>query len=96
MALIKTPKYLRSVKKIVSSHKLTQKIIDDTEMLLLENRYDISLHFKSITCKRDKNRYSVRVPNSAYRILITLLENDDMGLVTLLNHKDYDRHNKDC
>ena len=33
MALIKTPKYLRSVKKIVSSHKLTQKIIDDTEIV---------------------------------------------------------------
>jgi len=96
MSLIKTPKYLRSVKKIISSHKLNKEIIDDTEILLLENRHDTSLHFKAITCKRDKNRYSIRVPNTAYRILITLLENDNLGLVALLNHKDYDRHNKDC
>jgi len=48
-----------------------------------------------ITCKKDKNRYSITVPSTQYRILMTILD-DVAYLVALLNHKEYDKNNKDC
>ena len=95
MIIEKTPRYNRTVKKIIKSHKLTKEIIEDTENLFKTNPHEPSLHFKPITCKKDKNRHSIRVSNTQYRILITLLD-DVAYLVALLNHKDYDKNNKDC
>jgi len=90
MIIEKTPRYNRTVKKIIKSHKLTKEIIEDTENLFTTNPYE-----PSITCKKDKNRHSIRVSNTQYRILITLLD-DVAYFVALLNHKDYDKNNKDC
>jgi len=95
MNIDKTPRYNRTVKKIIKSHKLTKEIIEDAENLFISNPYEPSLHFKPITCKKDKNRHSIRVPNTQYRILMTLLD-DVAYLVALLNHKEYDKNNKDC
>ncbi len=95
MKIDKTPRYNRTVKKIIKSYKLTKEVIEDTENLFISNPYEPSLHFKSITCKKDKNRHSIRVPNTQYRILMTLLD-DVTYLVALLNHKEYDKNNKDC
>ena len=95
MIIEKIPRYNRSVKKIIKSHKLTIKDIEKTENLFIENPQNILLHYKSITCKKDKNRYSIRVPNSQYRILMTILD-DIAYFQALLNHKDYDKNNKDC
>ena len=95
MTIDKTPRYNRTVKKIIKSHKLTKEVIEDTENLFIANPYEASLHFKSITCKKDKNRHSIRVPNTQYRILMTLID-DIAYFVALLNHKEYDKNNKDC
>ena len=95
MQIDKTPRYIRSVKKIIKSHKLTQNEIDEVENIFETNPYNPSLHFKPIVCKKDKYRYSIRVPNSQYRILVTLLD-DIAYLVVLVNHIDYDKNNKDC
>jgi len=95
MIIEKTPRYNRTVKKIIKSHKLTIKEIEKTEMLLMENPNNPKLHYKSIVCKKDKNRYSIRVSNTQYRILITVLD-DIAYLQALLNHRDYDKNNKDC
>lgn len=95
MTLHKTPKYERSVKKIITSNKLTQELIGETEELFLKDPQTPSLRYHPIKCKKDKFRYSITVPNTQYRILLTVLESKAY-LVALLNHKDYDRHNKHC
>jgi len=95
MTIDKTPRYNRTVKKIIKSHKLTKEVIEDTENLFISNPHEPSLHFKPIICKKDKNRHSIRVPSTQYRILITLLD-EVAYLVALLNHKEYDKNNKDC
>ena len=96
MKLHKTPKYERNVKKIISSHKLTKEEIEETEKLFEHRPQDTSLRYHKITCKKDKFRYSITVPNTQYRILLTVIDENRVYLVALLNHKDYDRHNKHC
>ncbi|MFK5975836.1 MAG: plasmid stabilization protein [Sulfurovum sp.] len=81
--------------QIDKTPKLTKNEIDEVENIFKTNPYNPSLHFKLIVCKKDKSRYSIRVPNSQYRILITLLD-DIAYLVVLVNHSDYDKNNKDC
>jgi mRNA-degrading endonuclease YafQ of YafQ-DinJ toxin-antitoxin module len=95
MTLHKTPKYERSVKKIISSHALTKEEIEETEELFKKDPLTPSLRYHKIACKKDKYRHSITVPNTQYRILLTVLE-DNAYCVALLNHKDYDRHNKHC
>lgn len=95
MIIEKTPRYYRTVKKIVKTHKLTTEEIEETERLFGENHLNPVLHYKDITCKKDKNRWSIRVPNTQYRILMTVL-GDMAYFVALLNHRDYDKNNKDC
>ncbi len=95
MTIDKTPRYNRTVKKIIKAHKLTNEEIIATEELFLSDYKHKSLRFHSITCKKDKNRYSITVPNTQYRILMTIID-DVAYLVALLNHRDYDKNNKDC
>ncbi|MDQ7086039.1 MAG: plasmid stabilization protein [Sulfurovum sp.] len=95
MKIEKTPRYHRAVKKIIKTHKLTQYEIEETENTFKIYYLDPTLHYKSIRCKKDKYRYSIRVPNTQYRILMTILE-DTAYFVSLLNHRDYDKNNKDC
>jgi len=95
MIIEKTPRYNRTVKKIIKSHKLSISEIEKVETLFIENHNNPTLHYKSIICKKDKNRYSIRVLNTQYRILLTILDNIAY-FQALLNHKDYDKNNKDC
>ena len=95
MIIEKTPRYNRTVKKILKAHKLTQTVIEETEAIFLENHLNPTLHYKDIICKKDKNRHSIRVVNTQYRILMSVLD-DVAYFVALLNHKDYDKNNKDC
>ena len=95
MIIEKTPRYNRTVKKIIKSHKLSISEIEKVETLFIENHNNPTLHHKSIICKKDKNRYSIRVLNTQYRILLTILD-DIAYFQALLNHKDYDKNNKDC
>ncbi len=95
MKLDKSPRYKRGVKKILKAHKLTQEAIVQTEELFLNDPQTPSLRYHQIKCKKDKNRYSISIPNTQYRILLSNF--GDMAiLVALLDHDEYDKNNKDC
>jgi len=95
MKLIKRPRYERTVKKILKAHKLDKDIIIQTEDMFIENPKEPSLRYHKIICKKDKHRWSITVPNTQYRILITQIE-ETAYFVALLNHREYDKNNKDC
>lgn len=55
-----------------------------------------SLAFKHITCRYDKNLYSLRV-NSNLRVLVNKIPNDDVVIfINLLTHSEYDRKIRKC
>jgi len=95
MTIIETTQYARTKKKILKKYILSQEQIDTTLTLFQENQEDPTLHYKKMTCKKDKNRYSIRVLNTQYRILITVLE-EEVLLVCICDHDDYDARNKGC
>jgi len=90
-----TIQYLRTKKRLLKKHSLSVNDIEETISLFKTNRDDHSLQYKKMTCKKDKNRYSIRVLNTQYRILMTVV-GDEAFLVCVCNHGDYDRLNKDC
>ena len=49
----KLPRYNRTVKKVLRSHKLTQEQIEETETLFIENHLNLVLHYKAFL---NKNR----------------------------------------
>jgi len=71
MEIDRLSRYERDVKKMVKKRKLTQKEIDDTEILFLKDKYIKSLRYHPITCKKDKQRHSLTIPNTQYRILFS-------------------------
>ena len=87
--------YLRTLKRITKKRTLSSSIIDSAIALYLEDNKDVRLQFKSIQCKRDKNRHSIRIPNTQYRILMSIM-NDISLLVCICDHDDYDFRNKNC
>jgi len=95
MIIIETKQYLRTKKKILKRFILKEKDIEFTLKLFQENPKEISLHYKKMTCKKDKNRYSIRVLNTQYRILMTV-ERDNAILACVCDHNDYDIRNKGC
>jgi len=95
MQIYKTSQYLRTQKKLIKKHALSQTDIDETLVLFKEDPANISLHFKKMTCKKDKDRYSIRIINAQYRILMNIT-NEDAYLVCVCDHDEYDRRNKDC
>ncbi len=95
MKIDKSPRYNRTVKKILKSHTLSRDKIEECEKLFEDDYKHYSLRYHQIRCKKDKNRYSITVPSTQYRILLSNF-GDKVILVALLNHKDYDQNNKDC
>ncbi len=95
MTVIETKQYLRTKKKLLKKHSLSEKNIESTIDLFMKKSDDSSLHYKKMTCKKDKDRYSIRVLTTQYRILMTVIENEAF-LVCICSHDDYDRLNKDC
>ena len=87
--------YLRTLKRITKKRILSSTLIDAAIHLYLEDKTDIRLQFKSINCKRDKNRHSIRIPNTQYRILMSIT-NEISLLVCICDHDDYDLRNKNC
>jgi len=95
MIIDKSSKYLRDVQKLVKSNTLNLEKIETCEKLFVKDYQHTSLRYHQIKCKKDKNRYSISIPNTQYRILATII--DDIAYFrTLLNHKSYDRINKNC
>ena len=95
MTIEKLPRFLRDVKKLTKKHLLTSEQIEETEQLFIEDCELKSLRYHAITCKKDKNRWSITVPNTQYRILVSDL-GDVVKFLTLLDHNAYDRINKNC
>ncbi len=95
MTIEKLPRFLRDVKKLTKNRLLTIEQIEKTEELFIENRELKSLRYHPITCKKDKDRWSITVPNTPYRILVSDL-GDVVKFNTLLDHDAYNRINKNC
>lgn len=95
MIINKSSKYTRDVQKLIKSNSLSLVKIEACEKLFEEDYKHISLRYHQIKCKKDKNRYSISIPNTQYRILATVIDNIAY-FRTLLNHKSYDRINKNC
>lgn len=95
MTTIETVQYLRTKKKLLKKHSVSENDIETTLGVFTQDRDNVLLHYKKMICKKDKNRYSVRVLNTQYRILMTVTDNE-AWLVCICSHDDYDRINKDC
>jgi mRNA-degrading endonuclease RelE of RelBE toxin-antitoxin system len=95
MIVEETVQYARTKKKLLKKHILSEKEIEKTLLFFQEDTSEPSLHYKKMTCKKDKNRYSIRILNSAYRILMTVID-DKAFLVCICDHDDYDYRNKNC
>jgi hypothetical protein len=87
--------YTRTLKRITKKHTLSEDIIDDAINLYLSDKNNQKLQFKKINCKRDKNRHSIRIPNTQYRILMSITVEVTV-LQCICNHDDYDMRNKNC
>ena len=87
-------KYLRSKKKVAK--KIGLDNIEKTEALFLEDPTDLKLQLKSIQCRKDKHKQSIRVlGNDGYRILLTT-KYETIYFQDIMNHNKYDRLTKDC
>ena len=95
MELIQSQDYIRSIKRIEKKRTIPMEMIDETLALYLSNRYDARLQLKSIKCKRDKNRHSLRIPGTQCRILMSIV-GEVTTLVCVCDHDEYDRRNKKC
>ena len=95
MTIVETTQYKRTKKKIVKKFILKEEEIEETLTLFQENQNDPLLHYKKMTCKKDKNRYSIRVSNTQYRILMTVVEREAI-LACICDHDDYDMRNRGC
>ncbi len=87
--------YLRTLKRITKKNTLPQAAIDEAIELYLSDSNLPKLQFKKIKCKRDKNRHSIRIPNTQYRILMSVLKELTV-LQCICNHDEYDMRNKHC
>lgn len=95
MQIVETSQYLRTKKHLIKKHSLSIKDIESTLELFKDDHSNPSLHYKKMTCKKDKNRYSIRIPNTQYRILMNVFF-DTIHLICVCDHDEYDRRNKGC
>ncbi len=95
MDIIKTSQYLRIEKQLIKRYVLSQSQIDTTLELFKQDSNHVSLHYKKMNCKKDRDRYSIRIPNTQYRILMNCSFNVSY-LVCVCSHDEYDRRNKGC
>ena len=87
--------YLRTLKRITKRHILSLRAIENAIDLYITDSSNPRLQFKKITCKRDKHRHSIRIPNTQYRILMSITEEVTV-LVCICDHDDYDLRNRNC
>ncbi|CAA6817315.1 MAG: Unknown protein [uncultured Sulfurovum sp.] len=95
MTIEETTQYKRTKKRLIKKHVMSEDEIENTLVKFQENIQEPSLHYKKMTCKKDKDRYSIRVLNTQYRILMTVIENTAI-LVCICDHDEYDLRNKNC
>ena len=83
------------VRKKIAKRISIQKI-EQTEKIFNNNPSNVKLELKSISCRRDKNKKSIRViGNDGFRILISI--RDEIAYFQdIMDHDKYDRMTKDC
>ena len=95
MQIILSNVYLKDKNKLITKNHLLEGSINQTEELFKIEPTNPRLRLHKITCKKDKNRYSITRINTQYRILATICDNV-ATFYRLLDHKKYDRYNKNC
>jgi len=95
MEYIYTTSFKRTVKKIIDKRSLNSSHIDKTLDIFSSHHLDARLHFKKIVCKSDKSRHSIRIINTSYRIIFTIIDNIAY-FICVCDHDDYDRRNRNC
>ncbi|MFK5881889.1 MAG: hypothetical protein QM482_06710 [Sulfurospirillum sp.] len=93
--IIKTSDYKRTSNKYIKRRILKIQEIETCVQKLIIDKHDPKLNFKKINCKQDKNRYSIKINNQGYRVLLSIIENE-IFLRCICDHDEYDRRNKDC
>ena len=87
MEIIETSQYLRTKKQLIKKHTLSKLEIDTALECFAKDPYHPSLHYKKMTCKKDKERYSMRIPNTQYRILMNVYS-ETVYLVCVCSHDE--------
>jgi len=95
LKIIFSKSFERDYKKFTKSNKNLKEKVDITIEFFKTDFQNTKLNYKHIICKKDKFRYSIRVINTQYRILMTCIDNI-CEFRFLLDHDEYDRKNKDC
>ncbi len=95
MDIKKSKDYERTFKRITKRDILTKENIELAIKLFISNNLNHKLNFKKIQCKHDKNRHSIRIPNTQYRILISISHNIAV-LQCICDHDEYNMRNKRC
>jgi len=95
MEIIKTTQFLRTQKHLIKKRALSKTHIDDALSLFKTHPRHTSLQYKKMACKKEKERYSIRIPGTQYRILMNVTSSA-VYLVCVCNHDEYDRRNHDC
>jgi len=95
MEIIKTSQYIRTQKHLIKKHTLSKTDIESSLTLFEKDPHHLSLHYKKMICKKDKERYSIRIIGTQYRILMNIAS-DTAYLVCVCSHDEYDRRNKGC
>ena len=83
----------RTKKKYLKNSSSNAKILEEVIAIFKEDPQ--KLEYKPIRCKKDKNRYSIRIFNTGYRILLSSLPNSFV-FRCICNHNEYDRRNRGC
>ena len=94
MQVNETKEYLRTKKKL-KNQIILQKLNKTVEQLKEDHCFS-KLEFKTIICKRDKFRHSIRVLGTDCRVLMSVIQEDICDLVCVCDHDKYNRLNKDC
>ena len=80
--------YIRERKKAL--RRISEKDIAQTEEALASNIETSFLHFKKISCSKDKNCFSARIGSTSWRILLTHFEKDNLlYLRRIIDHDEY-------
>jgi len=95
MNVEKSKDYERTFKRITKRYILSKDTIESAIEMFKNDKSNPKLHLKKIQCKHDKNRHSIRIPNTQYRILISIDKNVSV-LQCICDHNDYDMRNKRC
>lgn len=93
MNIVELRSFTKDKKRLEKEPKFSFEILEKQISLFKQNPNYPSLEFKHITCKRNKNRHSIRVTLD-YRILMDKISDDVYHFIRLVKHKEYDRLTK--